>query len=708
MADSDKLIVELVAKVEKFQQDMQASMKTFDSATGKMTDAATKLAESSKKSTKGTTDAFAVMAGVVGGELVIGAFNLAKDAALSLASAILGDGIDAAVAQEKAMLQLSTVLKNTGENTLESRKLFSDFADEMEGLTNIGDDVILKLSAMGKAMGQTNEETKQMVRVAADLSVAMGIDVEQAMTMLGGTLNGTAGKLEKLNPELGNLSAEALRSGAAVDILGKKFQGLAGQNAKTFEGSLLGIKNQFGNFTEAIGTLIKNNSALSSVMNSISNGFKQLTLFVEANKKEIAEFITQVVYFSTKAASGFVTSIDFIIDVMKTMWFMFKSTVESVATLAAAIVRFATGDFSGAAEIISKQTSSVADEFESLMTEIAKTSKLEEVATYMDTAAESSKQYAAETNNTIEAIVAKDDTTKKEMETISELMSLNDMQLEQAKALAEEMWKQANDKAAIAQFELETKQAMLEREAEMDGDFRTTSADAELAAFEERFALLAQQQKDERDLLNEGLIAKNADAIQSEAARKAIRDKGYAEWKALEDAKLKQEDKNNKAKLKATSQALDDLGSLTQSKNKTLFGIGKAANIAKATIDGYTAIQNALATVPYPFNIAAAAGIGVKTAMNISKIKAQKLATGIDQVPGIGSQDNFPALLAPNERVVPAETNKDLTKFLEGMKSGGTGTNNVSIQLTMNDNLIDFVEAKLVERKRNGTSRGLF
>jgi hypothetical protein len=443
-------------------------------------------------------------------------------------------------------------------------------------------------------------------------------------------------------------------------------------------------------------------------MGSLTNGFKILTKYIEANKEEISEFITQVTYFATTAAGGLIKGLDFVIDVLKTMWFMFKSVIESVATLAAAFVRWANDDYKGAAEIISKQTDNVKQEFEELMTAIASTSKMEVAAEYMYQAAEASKQYAAETNNTIEAIVAKDDTTKKEMETISELMSLNDMQLEQAKALAEEMWKQANDKAAIAQFELETKQAMLEREAEMDGDFRTTSADAELAAYEERFALLEEQQAAEQALLEQGLSAKKAKAEEAAAARGALERKQYADWKALEDAKLKQEDKNNKAKLKATSQALDDLGSLTQTKNKTLFGIGKAANIAKATIDGYTAIQNALATVPYPFNIAAAAGIAVKTGINISKIKAQKLATGIDQVPGIGSQDNFPALLAPNERVVPAETNKDLTKFLEGMKSGGTGTNNVSIQLTMNDNLIDFVEAKLVERKRNGTSRGLF
>jgi len=33
-------------------------------------------------------------------------------------------------------------------------------------------------------------------------------------------------------------------------------------------------------------------------------------------------------------------------------------------------------------------------------------------------------------------------------------------------------------------------------------------------------------------------------------------------------------------------------------------------------------------------------------------------------VPGIGTADNFPATLAPQERVVTAEQNQDLTEFL--------------------------------------------
>lgn len=62
------------------------------------------------------------------------------------------------------------------------------------------------------------------------------------------------------------------------------------------------------------------------------------------------------------------------------------------------------------------------------------------------------------------------------------------------------------------------------------------------------------------------------------------------------------------------------LAQLANSENKKLAAIGKAAAIAQATIDGFVAVQKALASAPPPWNFALAAAVGVVAAANVARI----------------------------------------------------------------------------------------
>lgn len=95
----------------------------------------------------------------------------------------------------------------------------------------------------------------------------------------------------------------------------------------------------------------------------------------------------------------------------------------------------------------------------------------------------------------------------------------------------------------------------------------------------------------------------------------------FAAKKQTLDLTVAQREKHlQQAKLGGLSTFFGGLASLTASSNQQLFEIGKVGAISKATVDGYLAIQSALAEVPYPFNIAAAAGIGIATAANVASI----------------------------------------------------------------------------------------
>lgn len=124
------------------------------------------------------------------------------------------------------------------------------------------------------------------------------------------------------------------------------------------------------------------------------------------------------------------------------------------------------------------------------------------------------------------------------------------------------------------------------------------------------------------------------------------------------------EEEQSKRRMDNTKSTLSYISTLQNSKSKELAAIGKAAAIATATIDGFQAVQKALASAPPPFNFVLAALVGAATGANIAGIAGVQLAGGIDEVPGSGNVDNFPAILMPGERVVPKDTNRDLKAFL--------------------------------------------
>lgn len=177
---------------------------------------------------------------------------------------------------------------------------------------------------------------------------------------------------------------------------------------------------------------------------------------------------------------------------------------------------------------------------------------------------------------------------------------------------------------------------------------------------------LNEKKKREQEIIDEALAAGTINQEEAAKARNASEAKFEKELSEIKEAE-------NKQRAQDQRDTLNTIATLTSSSNKTLKAIGKAAAITTATQDGIVAVQKALASAPPPLNYGLAAAVGAATAQNVARIAG--LQSGIDSVPGVGTADNFPALLAPGERVVPTKTNQDLTKFLarERNSSGGGG-----------------------------------
>lgn len=200
---------------------------------------------------------------------------------------------DAASVQEDAINALNTSLKLAGTFSEEASQEFQDFASALQDVTTVGDETTLQLSALARNFTDSNEQAKELVSAALDLSAATGISLESAVTNLGKSLSGLSGELGESVKGIRDLSQEALQSGGAIRLVSERFDGAAESLRQTFSGAVKAARDSFGDFLEEIGFAITRNPALIKLINELSKGLKGLSKFVKDNREALARFITE-------------------------------------------------------------------------------------------------------------------------------------------------------------------------------------------------------------------------------------------------------------------------------------------------------------------------------------------------------------------------------------------------------------------------------
>ena len=76
-------------------------------------------------------------------------------------------------------------------------------------------------------MGATVDQSKDIIKAAADLSSALGIDLKSATRNISKTLGGMAGELVEVIPVMKNLTREQLLAGKGIELISKKYAGFA-------------------------------------------------------------------------------------------------------------------------------------------------------------------------------------------------------------------------------------------------------------------------------------------------------------------------------------------------------------------------------------------------------------------------------------------------------------------------------------------------
>lgn len=244
-----------------------------------------------KAALKETANVASTLTGSLKAVGVVAGATLAGIAAAGAAViAVFKEAIPEANEQEDAINRLNVAMKLTGSFSKNAAKDFENFADKLALTSRNSDDAIFNQLALSKSLGATNSQAKLIVKTAADMSAALGIDFESAVQNLSLTMEGSVGKLGKFDSRLKELNITQLQAGDAIKILAERFNGAGVGSLNSFSGQVIQAKNAMNDLLEEIGFIVTKNPSVIQAIERIKDVFKGLkTLFAE-NKNALKSF----------------------------------------------------------------------------------------------------------------------------------------------------------------------------------------------------------------------------------------------------------------------------------------------------------------------------------------------------------------------------------------------------------------------------------
>jgi len=179
---------------------------------------------------------------------------------------------------EQALNQFNASLALAGKYSQQASADFVNYANSLEALTGVQDDVILKNSAMLVSVGKLSGDTlKQTTQAALDLAAGLQIDVNTAFDMMAKAATGNAGSLARWGIKIDENLPKSEQFAQALGKVNSAFGGLASARMNTFEGSMAGLTNSFNDFLKVIGDVVTKSPLVAAAVKYLAQWFSNLT-----------------------------------------------------------------------------------------------------------------------------------------------------------------------------------------------------------------------------------------------------------------------------------------------------------------------------------------------------------------------------------------------------------------------------------------------
>jgi hypothetical protein len=232
--------------------------------------------DSASKKSGNLQSALNTALGVFGGGVALKGFDLLSNSIGNVIS-FAEESVQKAAEQEESYNRLGQALRAAGDASKDSLDDMIRFTGELESNSKQSSEAIAQQLAYGKALGLSNQQTKDLVQAATELSATFGGSLESNVALLGNTFNGTAGKLGKLIPELKNLTTEQLVAGDAAKIINDRFGGNAQAELDSYAGRLHVLSSAYEDLQKQIGGIIVGSKDLGEGEGVLTAMLKELT-----------------------------------------------------------------------------------------------------------------------------------------------------------------------------------------------------------------------------------------------------------------------------------------------------------------------------------------------------------------------------------------------------------------------------------------------
>jgi tape measure domain-containing protein len=247
---------------------------------------------------------------------------------------------------------------------------------------------------------------------------------------------------------------------------------------------------------------------------------------------------------------------------------------------------------------------------------------------------------------------------------------------------------------------------------EDEADFQADMAAMKDLNTEEQLLKLQENEEIKKQLDIENKAAELAAAGEHDKALAMLDD---ARFKRMKKAKAQEVALNRataKANVDIATNAAALLTAILGQENKFAFFATKAASIAQAIVSTQLAMAKALAVDPTG---TLSTRVGIAGGLNVATIAATTLQGfedgGVIGAPSGGAigatrgGDNMLATVRSGEMILNASQQAELFEAIQTGNLGSSENGSLEIVLTMNDNLVNFIEAEVIERRATGVSQ---
>lgn len=188
---------------------------------------------------------------------VAGPLGIGLGAAAILKS--VKDSIDAFKIQEQAEAKLNAALKTTGEYSEDTSAGLKAYASELQGVTTFGDETtISSMALLQQLAGLDKDGLKAVIPGMQDFAAAMGIDLQNAASLVGKTIGSTTNALARYGIEIDTTATKEEKVAQLTKAMNEKFGGTARAIADTATGSMEQLNNAIGDLKEQLGESVAN------------------------------------------------------------------------------------------------------------------------------------------------------------------------------------------------------------------------------------------------------------------------------------------------------------------------------------------------------------------------------------------------------------------------------------------------------------------